>query len=141
MSTELFEKLKHRALVFLDEARSLYQRGEYDLACFAAEQAAQLYVKAVLFKVFGETPRIHGVRELLGVLVSRLRRAGFAEHASRLEDLVRELRGALLLLEDAYTDARYSPRSFGEDEARYALCSVEKLISLLREVEKLVDVG
>ena len=72
MSGELAEKLRRRASVFLREAEKLLEEGEYDIACFNAEQSLQLYVKSVLLKLFGEAPRIHGVRELLGYLARRL---------------------------------------------------------------------
>ncbi|RLG88895.1 MAG: hypothetical protein DRO18_00475 [Thermoprotei archaeon] len=35
------------------------------MLCFNAEEAIQLAVKAILYRYFGETPRIHGSRTLL----------------------------------------------------------------------------
>lgn len=52
MSGEIVERLRRRAQVFLDEAGRLLEMGEYDLACFAAEQAAQLYLKSVYARLF-----------------------------------------------------------------------------------------
>ena len=37
-----------------------YSEGDYDGACFNAEEAVQLAVKAILYRYFGEMPRIHG---------------------------------------------------------------------------------
>ena len=140
MSGELVEKLRHRAAVFLREAERFLEEGEYDLACFCADQAAQLYLKSLLLKLFGEAPRIHGVRELLGLLASRLHREGFGEEAVKIKKFVEENRYALSLLEDACIDARYSARSFTE-EAREALSASSRLIELLREVERRVWMG
>ena len=39
MSRELAEKLRHRAMAFLREAKRFLEEGEHDLACFSAEQA------------------------------------------------------------------------------------------------------
>ncbi len=141
MSGELVEKLRHRAMVFLREAKRFLEEGEYDLACFSAEQAVQLYLKSVFLKLFGEAPRIHGVRELLGLLASRLRQEEFKEEAVEIKEFTRENRYALSVLEDAYIDARYTIRGFTEEEAREALSVSLKLVELLEEIEKHVWMG
>ena len=51
-------------------------RGEYDLACFEAEQAAQLALKSLLYELLGMAPRIHDLGELLGLLHRALSEAG-----------------------------------------------------------------
>ncbi len=42
--------LRGRAISMLEGAKWRFGRGEYDLACFEAEQAAQLYVKYLLLR-------------------------------------------------------------------------------------------
>lgn len=141
MSGELVEKLRHRAIAFLREAKRFLEEGEYDLACFSAEQTLQLYLKSVFLKLFGETLRVHGIRELLGLLASRLHQEGFREEAIKVKDFVRENRYTLSVIEDAYVDARYTIRSFTEEEAREVLEVSLKLIKLLEEIEKHVWMG
>ncbi len=63
---EEVELLKRRAYEFLEEARMAMRRGFHDGACFLAEQAAQLFLKAVLLEAVGDYPRTHSVRRLLG---------------------------------------------------------------------------
>lgn len=65
MSGEYVVKLKRRALGFL---KAVDQVDDADLAAFFVEQAMQLYIKAVLYELFGERFRGHGLRELLGFL-------------------------------------------------------------------------
>jgi len=141
MSGELVEKLMHRAQVFLREARRLLSEGVYDLACFSAEQAAQLYVKAVILKLFGETQRTHGVRELLGYLARKLAEHGYRDASTLISDFVREHRALLSMLEDAYIDARYGSTTFSRDDAERAINVVDALIKVLDQVIKLVWMG
>ncbi len=141
MSGELVEKLMHRARVFLREARRLLEEGEYDLSCFSAEQAAQLYVKAVILKLFGEVPRIHGVRELLGYLARKLVEHGYEWASSSISDFVKENRAILSVLEDAYVDARYGATSFSKEEAERAIGVVAKLMEVLEKVVSDVWMG
>jgi HEPN domain-containing protein len=65
LSGEYVNKLKRRAKAFLREVLSVE---EPDLAVFFAEQAMQLYAKAVCFELFGELVRGHKVRGLLALL-------------------------------------------------------------------------
>ncbi len=58
--------------MFLREATRLLNEGEYDIACFFAEQALQLRLEALLLRILGHVLRGHGVRELLGLLVKAL---------------------------------------------------------------------
>ena len=63
-----YEVLLRRARWFLEEAEEALGRGRFDLACFLAEQAAQLRLEAALLKLLGNYPRLHQLRPLLGVL-------------------------------------------------------------------------
>ncbi|MCX8162241.1 MAG: HEPN domain-containing protein, partial [Candidatus Bathyarchaeota archaeon] len=76
MSGEYCRLLWYRAERFLVRALRDYSEGDYDGACFNAEEAVQLAVKAVLYKYFGEAPRIHGSRTLLSMLRNLFMGAG-----------------------------------------------------------------
>ncbi len=57
-----------KARVFLDEARDDLERGRYWLACFHAQQFAELALKAVLLKLVGSYPFTQSLTELLEAL-------------------------------------------------------------------------
>ena len=135
VSGEFVERLRRRAGVFMRVAETLLVEGEYDLTCFNADQAARLYVKSTILRLFGELPRIHGVRELLGYLATRLYESGYVEQATSIREFVRENRYALSVLEEACIGARYGLRSFSEADARSAVETISKLVKLLGEVE------
>jgi len=56
--------------MFLNSAKGNITRRLYDVACFEAEQAAQLFLKAYILKFSGLVPRTHSIRILLGHLAS-----------------------------------------------------------------------
>jgi len=72
MSGERVNILKDRAGFFLGLAEELYERGRLDLAFFHVEQACQLRIKATILRFVGEIPRVHSVRELLGMVAKKL---------------------------------------------------------------------
>lgn len=43
--------LKKKSQRFLEEAKNALSKGFYDLACFLAKQALQLYLKALLLEI------------------------------------------------------------------------------------------
>lgn len=53
--------LRRRAESMFRLAEKLLNEGEYDLAVFNAEYAAQLYVKSILYRLSGEEWRGHSV--------------------------------------------------------------------------------
>ena len=54
MSIRLYEEFVARAKHFLKVSSFDVSEGRYDIALFHFEQAAQLAVKAYLFKIFGD---------------------------------------------------------------------------------------
>lgn len=138
MSWERVELLKERSRLFLDLARELLDRGLYDLAAFAAEQAAQLRIKASLLRLTGEYPRIHYVRELLGVLAYRLEEAGYLSAAKSIREFVGDRRGDLIELEEAYIGARYGLQRYIKGRVAAMIRVVEDLFKLLERVESSV---
>ncbi len=117
------EVLKKRSLEFLEEARMALGRGAYDVACFLAEQALQLFLKSALLKVAGDYPRA-GVRRLLGELSRILK-------SREIMEFVRANRARLSALEDAYMMARYFVKEYDEEDAK-------DMVELAWEAMKLV---
>ncbi len=137
MSGEVVGRLKRRAKSFLRAARLV---DDPDLKAFFAEQAMQLYLKALLLELFGEEVRIHSVRELLGLLVRRLRDAGYTSEAEKVMEFVAAERLALLEADEAYITARYGA-GYTAGEAEKLLDLAERLIGLLEEVSRRVKLG
>jgi len=135
-SGEYAARLLRRARGMLDAARWHLGRGFYDLACFEAEQAAQLALKHVLYFLEGSAPRIHSLSELLGLLYRFLARAGLEDVAQRVADFTAGSRHRLWVLEDAYYQARYGHIEYGEEDARQCIELAEAIIRLVEEVKK-----
>ncbi len=138
MSGELVRKLKYRASLFLKEAESV---GDPDIAILFAEQAIQLYTKAVYYELFGDLIRGHRLRELLSLLIRELRKYGFNNLADKVMEFIDSFRRVLILVENAYTMSRYSELSYSADEAKLAVDTAQKLINLLEEVVRNVKLG
>ena len=130
-SIEQYRTLLRRAYEFLEEAKEALMRSRFDLACFFAEQAAQLYLKAILLKVIGDYPKTHYVRILLSKLVEVI---VDEEKKLKIIDFTKRNRAKLSELEDVYIMARYSTKSYGEDDAKELIELVENLIQLVKEV-------
>lgn len=119
-----FEVLRKRALHMVTTAENAFENGFYDVSCFLAEQALQLYLKAMLLKLLGGYPRTHSIRRLLGELSKLV--------DSRLEEFCRVNRVRLSALEDAYLMARYFVKPYYREDA-------EDMIKLVRDVIRLLD--
>lgn len=130
------ELLKDRAGFFLRLGRELLQRGRLDIAAFCVEQAMQLRVKAALLRVAGEAPRIHGIRELLGLLAQLLDELGRGEAVRLVREYVRRYRGELVDAEDAYTAARYAVYTPDRGSVERMIKAAERLFEVLEEVER-----
>ena len=133
--------LWRRAVAMLEGARWRLGRGEYDLACFEAEQAAQLAVKALLYEFTGSAPRIHSLSELLGVLHRFLVEAGLEEAASLVAGFAMKQRRRLWMLEEAYYRGRYGYIEYSRGEAEDCIHAAESLLALLEEVRRRAGAG
>jgi HEPN domain-containing protein len=118
MSGRRVELLKRRALRFLDEAKRDLNEGYYDIGTFHTEQALQLYIKAVIFEIFGKEYEGHGIRELLGYLSKLLRENGYEKLADQINTLITEYRRQLVFIEDSYVDSRYENFEYGYDDLK-----------------------
>lgn len=134
-SVDYVELLRRRSAAFYRQALKAFEGGDYDVAIFLCEQAAQIRLKALLLRLLGFTPRGHGLREMLGLLSKVLEKLGKAELVRRVVGFGEARRGPLKLLEEAYTGSRYLPRPYSSEEAAEALEVVEELLKLVDEVE------
>ncbi|MEM3133850.1 MAG: HEPN domain-containing protein [Candidatus Caldarchaeum sp.] len=123
------EFLKRRALAFLADAQTDYERGEYDLVLFHVEQFMQLYLKHLLYRRLGDFPRTHSPLELFKQLSKAYDSTAVAEfYRSNMEMLV--------LLEESYISSRYLPRSYGRDIAERVLGFSTRLKEMFEWLEK-----
>lgn len=141
MSGNRVQRLKRRALRFLADAKADFNDGYYDLAAFHVEQALQLYIKAIIFELFGKEYEGHGVRESLGYLSKLLKDNGYEGLAKEVSDMVRDLRDKLVSIEHAYIDSRYEDVDYYSDESKELIETAEKVISSLEEVARDVKLG
>ncbi len=134
MSGEYVNLLKHRSKIFRREAERLLEEKEYDLALFFLEQSAQLALKSIIYKLFGEKPRVHGLRRLPSILAQNLDEAGEKRLSKRVINFVESNRRTLILLEDAYIGARYGYLVAGRREVEEALKVVDELLEILDSI-------
>ncbi|MCX8183427.1 MAG: HEPN domain-containing protein [Crenarchaeota archaeon] len=118
--------MRRRAIVFLETSKYLAGRGDYDVAAFNAEQAAQLYLKSTLLEIVGDYPRTHSIIFLL----RELERIGFDEASQ----FIKENKSGLHTLEDSYLTSRYFYKSFDKEDAEYLISLVEKVVKLCENI-------
>ena len=70
MGRELPSEWAEKARVFLSEAERRHSMGYHWLACFEAQQAAELYLKALLIALTGTHPYTRDLVELMNILQS-----------------------------------------------------------------------
>jgi len=138
LSGEYVDRLKRRAKAFLAAAS---MNVDYDLAMLFAEQAAQLYIKATYYELFGDMLRGHRLRELLSTLVKALEKHGYSELAESIISFVDSSRRDLIDLEEAYTASRYGYVDYTREDAERAAKTAQRLVDLLEEVVKHVKLG
>ncbi len=126
MHYEEVETLLRRSGDYLELANEAFEREKYDTAVFLAEQALQLYLKALIVKYSDVRLRTHSIRELLKGIGDALG----AEDA--VAKFVRQNRGLLRELEEAYTGARYEPKVYHREDA-------EEIINFTLEVMEFVE--
>jgi len=113
------ELMKKRAIAFLEVAKYSLKQGDYDIAAFNAEQAAQLYLKSTLLELIGDFPRTHSII----LLLKELGRV----NENEVGKFIQENKRGLHNLEDAYLTSRYFYKIFDKEDGQY-------LVSLSGEV-------
>jgi len=121
--------LLKKSRMFLNSAKGNIARRLYDVACFDADQATQLFLKAHILKFSGFVPRTHGIRTLLGHLASILE-----VNKKAITRFVTEHRSDLMMLEDAYLRARYMDEEYNRQDAKKCVEIAEKVIELVKKV-------
>jgi len=138
LSGELVNALRRRARSLLKHAYIYLNDGDFDLACYNCQQALELYLKSLIYELFGEEVKICSLRELLGILHKRLRDAGRSRDAELIETIIENYRGVILGLEDANVDARYGTKPYDRKDAMDSIEAVEQIIEKLEKVRKRV---
>ena len=123
MHREEVELFLKRARNFLEGAKQRFERQDWDLNCFMAEQSAQLFLKAIILEKGGEFPRTHSLRQLFSILSNLIQ-----NHELKYD------RKSLLLLESAYLNSRYINFSYNKEDAVEILKIVEEVLVLVGNV-------
>ena len=124
MHKEEVELFLKRAENFLDGAKERFQKEDWDLTCFMAEQSVQLYVKASILEKGGEIPKTHSIRKLFGLLYQLTKNNVFKYD-----------RKALIFLESAYLNSRYFSFTYEKEDAEEALKIAEEVKKIVRNIE------
>jgi len=128
-SLESVNIMLKKSKMFLNSAKGNIERKLYDVACFEADQAAQLFLKANILKFGGVVPRTHGIRTLLGHLAS------IPEIDKKtLTKFAAQHRSDLIMLEDAYLRSRYSGEAYNRQDAKKCVEVAESVIRLVRRL-------
>ena len=130
MHYEEVETLLRRSGDYMELANSAFEREKYDAAIFLAEQALQLYLKAILVKYANLRVRSHSLRELL------YRLGQIFKLEERVEEFIRANRKLLRELEDAYIGTRYEAKSYYREDAEEL---IEFVMMVMEFVEGLAD--
>lgn len=121
-----------RGKSFLASAKANLRRGRHDVACFEADQAVQLILKAHIQKRGVRLPRTHSIRRLLGEL------GALTGKDKEVGKFVSSLRAELITLEDAYLRARYAVESYVKEDAELCIRQAEEVIKF---AEALLEAG
>ena len=122
---ENVKALVKRGKNFLKSASENAKRGFYDVACFEADQAIQLMLKAYILKLGGGIPKTHSIRRLLVEL------AKLAGKEAEVKAFISKNRSNLLMLEESYLKTRYSIESYEVSDARLCLAIARKTIKFV----------
>ena len=122
MHKEEVELFLKRAENFLEGAKERFQKNDWDLTCFMAEQSVQLITKATILEKGGEIPKTHSIRKLFGMLYQLTKNEVFNYD-----------RKALIFLESAYLNTRYFNFKYEKEDAEEALKIAEEVKGYVRD--------
>ena len=128
MHKEEIELFLKRARNFLDGAKERFQKEDWDLTCFMAEQSVQLFIKAIILEKSGEVPKTHSIRKLFGLIYQLTK-----------DKVFKYDRKALIFLESAYLNSRYFSFVYEKEDAKEALkiaVEVKDLVENVRDDDK-----
>ncbi|MEM2998637.1 MAG: HEPN domain-containing protein, partial [Thermoproteota archaeon] len=118
---------------FLETSKYLVEKGDYDVAAFNPEQAAQLYLKSTLLEIIGDYPRTQSIIFLLKEL-----------ERTCLEEVSKFIKGnknGLHILEDSYLTSRYFYKSFDKEDAEYLISLAEKVVMFCEDIRSRLGKG
>ena len=121
------EFLKDRAEKFSEVAQGLLERGVYDLAAFNFEQYCQLILKYHLFRLLGDFPKTHFLKELFDGLAK-------ASKKKEIQNFKKANINIISDLENAYLTSRYLPAIFDKDQVENMNEFCHKLGQLLKKL-------
>jgi len=122
MHKEEVELFLKRAQNFLEGAKERFQKKDWDLACFMAEQSVQLILKATILEKSGDFPKTHSIRKLFAML-----------YQLTSNEVFKYDRKALIFLESAYLNTRYFNFSYEKEDAEEALKIAEEVKGNIRD--------
>jgi len=122
MHKDQIELFRKRSKNFLDIAKDRYEKKDWDLTCFMAEQATQLLLKAKILEKKDEFPRIHSIRQLISIL------------NELIEEKITYDRKLLSFLEDAYYNSQYIDYNYNEEDAKDALKIAQDVIKFVENI-------
>lgn len=125
MHKEEIELFLKRARNFLDGAKERFQKEDWDLTCFMAEQSVQLFIKAIILEKSGEVPKSHSIRKLFGILYQLTK-----------DKVFKYDRKTLIFLESAYLNSRYFSFVYEKEEALKIAVEVKDLVENVRNDDK-----
>lgn len=120
--------LLERAKSFFGNAHDLLRKGEYALAAFSFEQAAQLHLKYILFLKLKQFPPTHSLRELLRAIGKAYVRQ------KEVDTLIEKNIHLIVDLEQAYITSRYLPAEFSKNQVKDMETFVQQLIEFLKKL-------
>ena len=123
MHKEEIELFLKRARNFMDGAKERFQKEDWDLTCFMAEQSVLILLKAIILEMGGEIPKTHSIRKLFGILY----------HLTK-DEVFKYDRKALIFLESAYLNSRYFSFVYEKEDAKEALKIAEEVKDLAESV-------
>ena len=128
MHKEEIELFLKRARNFLDGAKERFQKEDWDLTCFMAEQSVQLFIKTIILEKSGEVPKTRSIRKLFGLIYQLTK-----------DEVFKYDRKALIFLESAYLNSRYFSFVYEKEDAEEALkiaVEVKDLVENVRNDDK-----
>ena len=116
--------LNKRAKEFWERAKEDFQKRRYNLCALDVEQAAQLWLKYLIFLKAGDFPKTHYFETLIDSLAHI--------YSSSIKKFYKDFILQFTSLEDAYLTSRYLPKEFSKEEA-------EKLTEFTNELFKVLE--
>jgi len=111
----------------LDVAKDRFLKEDYDLACFLAEQAVQLYLKAALLCHTEDVSRSHSIRTLISMLFNSTKNEELLE-LSKKNKLALKVAGTCVYC------FQYLFERFDKDDAENAIRVAEKVFNVVQRL-------